>query len=150
MSNPWSFIKSWTTKHSNSSSEVDYVTSTDVTVSPGAIVKRGLDFYLVGAQDIAFKSGETGVLYQENGTASTTAGNIPAISEQAIKSIIIKNTNASDVNLQASWDNGSTYFDIEYGDTLSMTFDATETQVKLKANTSTCSFQIIMEREIPP
>ena len=106
--------------------------------------KRGLDLNLSGSVSVLPVT--TGTTDHFNGTATTSPANVPASAGNAITSVMVKNTNSANINLQVSFDGGSTFYDIERGEVLSGEPKGSLTQFIVQTASSTATYQSIVNR----
>jgi hypothetical protein len=83
-----------------------------------------------------------------SGTATTTPVQLPGSPSTVISEVLIRNTNSTGLQkLQVSFDGGTSYFDIEQGDTLIWGPKGEITSVYIRSSSGTVSYQLIMNRE---
>ena len=126
--------------------------STDITRTPVnqpvGDPKNAVDVNIAKSVTITTVESHDGVCTQVNGTATTTFQAIPTFNSQSLFSFLIKNTNASNVDLKVSIDTFS-YFTLERGEALSVDMKANKLTVRVKTDSGTCDFESIFFKDTP-
>lgn len=102
-----------------------------------------MSFDRLGDQEIKDLEGST-VVY--SGTATTTPANVPSSAGAIISGALVENTGSLD--LQISYDGGTTYFTLGRGENVSWTIKGRITQIKVKTPSSTTTYQAIVNFEV--